>query len=294
MNNNVEVYELVAQASMGDRSCMEKLLLVTRPRIFAYLYRLTVDYHAAEDILQQVQMEIVQSLWRIQKPNLFWPWVYKTAWGMAQHHFRELKKKPSVSLSEFQDDTLLPKETNPEELGIDPTRKIEYQELLEAIVKSIGKLRLKHRNILTMRCYENMSFAEIADFLECSESSARVSFFRIRRKLRNQLRGRGFKAGLLLAGLSLFGTATARAATKATLSATSKGVTTVSSYTMQIGFWANLIGNLTTEVGFLCSAIVTTILTWITWLHIGTLIVVFAIAFPFILIGFLAFLYSEQ
>lgn len=294
MNNDIEIHELVAQASMGDRPCMEKLLLLTRPRLFAYLYRLTMDYHAAEDLLQQVQMEIVQSLWRLKKPGLFWPWIYKFAWGKAQHHFRDRKKKKTVSLSEFQDDTLLPVEADPEDLGISPNRRVEYQELLEATIKAIGKLKLKHRTILTMRCYEEMSFAEIADFLECSESSARVSFFRIRRKLRSQLRRRGFRAGLLLAGLSLFGTATARAAAKATLSASSKSVTTVGAYSLHIGFWANLIGTLTTEIGILLSTLATMVVGWISLLHMGTMLVVFALIFPFVLIGILVVLYSEQ
>ena len=293
--NNVDIYELVSQAAMGDRNAMEKLLVATRPRIFAYLYRLTMDYHTAEDLLQQVQMETVKSLWRLQKPNQFWPWIYKYAWGKAQHHFRDRKKRKTVSLSDFNDENLLPVQIRPEELGIDPSRHVEYQELLEAIASAVSKLRLKYRNILTMRCYEQMSFTEIADFLECSESNARVAFFRIRRKLKNHLRNRGFKASFLLAALTLFGTATYRSAVKATaITASASENVIVSVSSMQIGFWGNLLGALTTKIGIFCSGVVTVFMTWITWVHMGTILLVFIIVFPFILLGLLSYLYSMK
>ena len=71
MNSNSETLQLVRQASTGNEKSMEKLLEVTRPRLFGYLMRLTMDYHLSEDLLQEVQVVIVTSLWRLHKTSLF-------------------------------------------------------------------------------------------------------------------------------------------------------------------------------------------------------------------------------
>ena len=55
MEKTVKMSQLVRMASQGDKKCMEKLVEVSRPVLFSYLYRLTMDYHLTEDLLQQVQ-----------------------------------------------------------------------------------------------------------------------------------------------------------------------------------------------------------------------------------------------
>ena len=94
--------QLVREAGQGDKESMERLIKETHSKLFAYLYRLTMDYHLAEDMLQQVQTEIVMSLWRLQKPDRFWPWIYKHAWGMVQQHFRETQRRREVSMTNLE------------------------------------------------------------------------------------------------------------------------------------------------------------------------------------------------
>lgn len=292
VKSDVDTLKLVAQAAIGNRECMEQLLTRTRPKIFAYLYRLTTDYHISEDLPQQVQMEIVKSLWRLEKTKNFWPWILRYVWEKAHHHFRKRKKSKTISLSQFPDDIFqhpLPHEDQP---GLRALSESDRRELLKAVFEGIKKLKMKQRCVVTMRCFEERSFQEIGEFLECSETNARVMFFRARRKIKIRLRSKGFKTGMLLAGLSLLGTATARAAT---ISKTASApVTCVSTSSMKIGFMASFIGGLTTEIGFFFSSICTAILTWITWIHLGMIVVILFLCAPFLVIGFLYYLYSEQ
>ena len=137
--NDVETLDLVSHASMGDRKSLEELLVRTRPRLFAYLYRMTMDSHQAEDLLQQVQMEIVKSLWRLQKPALFWPWILKYAWGTAQHHFREKKREKTIPLSDLSADSL----KDPHAPADEDLSESERTELLQVIFGAMKKLKLK-------------------------------------------------------------------------------------------------------------------------------------------------------
>ena len=70
------------------------------------------------------------------------------------------------------------------------------EELKRIVVSAMGELKPKYRQILTMRCYEEMEYSEIAELMGCSEFSARVLFFRAKNKLHKVLKKKGFNTDL--------------------------------------------------------------------------------------------------
>ncbi len=104
-------------------------------------------------------------------------------------------------------------------------------------------MRLRYRNVLTLRCYEQLSYAEIAKLMDCSELQSRVLFFRAKHSLKKRLSKRGFGKQFFLVSLGLFGLITAPSAEAATFSVT------VLAATVQVGFLASLIGAATTILG---------------------------------------------
>lgn len=290
MNNNSETLSLVQQAGIGDKACMEKLLEVTRPRLFSYLMRLTMDYNLAEDLLQEVQMELLTSLWRLNKASLFWPWIYKHAWGKVQHHYRDTRKHKAVFLSEmeqdFFDEQFHTMELKAESIAADT----QTEELFETIYGAMKKIGLRQRNILTMRCFEEMSFYEIGEFLECSETNARVLFFRAKHKLKSQLRRKGFRANkMFLPALGLFGTLTSKTASAAGTPA----AVTVSTQSIEAGFGASFIGFLTTKMGVLCSGLASTLVAWFTLTHLIFIVGITLALMPVIIVMLLATSYDN-
>ncbi|KPK43709.1 MAG: hypothetical protein AMJ65_05060 [Phycisphaerae bacterium SG8_4] len=71
------------------------------------------------------------------------------------------------------------------------------------------KLRVRHKAVLVMRCYDGMTHSEIAESLGCSEFSTRMLFLRAKRALQRELSRNGFAKGSLLTALVLFGKMTA-------------------------------------------------------------------------------------
>jgi hypothetical protein len=116
------------------------------------------------------------------------------------------------------------------------------RELSDTIFQAMAKLKLMYRNILILRCFEQMSYAEIADLLGCKELRARVLFFRAKYLLKKQLSQRGFGRELLLTSLGLFGLMTA-----STKAASAAGTVTATS--LDVGFTATLIGAAGTKLG---------------------------------------------
>jgi len=65
-------------------------------------------------------------------------------------------------------------------------------ELKTIVIEAMGQLKPKYRKVLTMRCYEEMEYKDIAEIMGCSELSAKITFFRAKKALQKILKRRGF------------------------------------------------------------------------------------------------------
>ena len=242
MDDELKYLDLVREAQQGRKKSMDSLARLVEPRLFSYIYRLVLNYDLAQDLLQDTLLEMVESLWRLNKASRFWPWLFRTALGKVQHHFREKKYKRRAQMS------ILDRKESLERIARDQgdgLSELVRKELSDAIFAAMRKLNLKYRNVLVLRCFEQLSYAQIGELMECSEHHSRVLFFRAKHSLKGHLAWRGFHGSrLFLTSLGLFSLVTTRA--KAATVATAEGV---SSATMQVGFLAAFIGAMGTRIG---------------------------------------------
>ncbi|UCF17748.1 MAG: hypothetical protein JSW59_09845, partial [Phycisphaerales bacterium] len=85
-----DISELVSRAQKGDRESLGVLSARVRRRVFVYLYRMTLDYHLAEDLVQETVLYMIKSLPRLETTSSLslWAWIYRSAWGIFQHYIR--------------------------------------------------------------------------------------------------------------------------------------------------------------------------------------------------------------
>ncbi len=217
--------DLVRQAQRGDQQSMDRLAEEARRRLIPYVFRLTLNYDLAQDLLQETLLKMVESIKDLERPDRFWPWLFRTAMGQVQHYYRDRARAQEIEFSRasrkrFQD-----------YIGQDHQDGLTWlmrEELTKAVVAAMAELNWTYRNVLTLRCFEQMSYAQIADMMDCKELRVRVLFFRAKRLLHRRLTKRGFDKGLLLTGLGLFGLLTTPAD-----SATAGGAVTAAS--LQVG-----------------------------------------------------------
>ena len=206
MPDTTDYQKLVRRAKLGDQASMDQLAHLAEPRLLAYLYRLTLRHDLAQDLLQETLLEMVESLKRLKRIDRFWPWLFRTALGKAQLHFRDETTHPTQSLSAVDNDKLLAATSGAHD---DALSILMGRELAEGILRAMNSLRIEHRNVLNLRCFEQMTFREIARTMSCSELNARVMFFRAKQALKRRLARSGFGKGLLLVALGFFGRMTA-------------------------------------------------------------------------------------
>ena len=210
--------DLIRKARNGERTAQGSLAALIRPKVYAYVYRMTLDVHTAEDLSQETIISLIQNLQKlsIEDPSCLWAWIYKTALNQIRDYYNRQRMMQNGTMEMKQ--TL---QSRNRDGGTTPggPEHVAHQELLNAVSRAINTLKLQYRNILTLRCFQELSYAEIARTMGNSELAARLLFHRAKRSLVRQLARDGFHKSQLPLALTLFAAATVGPLEKASATA---------------------------------------------------------------------------
>ena len=149
----------------GDNDALTKIIMRHRTKIFTSIYLLIKDKYLAEDIFQDVFINIIDTLkaGRYKEEGKFIQWAMRIAHNMSIDHFRKIKRNPTIITSENKDifDVL-----NFSEVDIE--QKIISQETHEKVRILLDKLTVDQREVIILRHYANLSFKEISELTNCS------------------------------------------------------------------------------------------------------------------------------
>ena len=230
--------ELVKKAQLGDERALNRLAELARERLRGYVFRLTLVHDLTEDILQESMLEMFKFLDKLEKADRFWPWLRRIAANKINHHYARQPHQNQGSMSETQG------------LSTDPGQGIVNlvgQELKQTVLHAMDQLKPRHRQVLVLRCYEEMKYANIAVEMGCSEFGARRLFYRAKKALAKQLARRGLGRESLLVALILFGKITATSEAAA-------AHVSVTAATIKVGAAASLAAMATTKTAMVSLA----------------------------------------
>lgn len=204
--NDKDYIGLVKLAQLGDRDSLDCLSQLVRGRLYAYVYRIMMHEHSANDIVQESMLEMFKNLEKLKSAEKFWPWLRGIAFNRIRRHRTNEWGHKTVSISGTEDGDLAKKSLSESEAGM---ADLMTKELKQTVMDTMQQLKPQYRMVLTMRCYEQMHYDQIAKLMGRSELSTRVLFCRAKKTLRKQLSRKGFGRGALLTALILFGKMTA-------------------------------------------------------------------------------------
>lgn len=242
MEMQANYIELVERARRGDRQSLNQLASMARERLSVYVYRLTLKEDLTQEIVQESLLEMCRVLGKLKQTDRFWSWLYGIATNKLHRHYRTEKTLKKAAASEERRRGPLRERQG----GLE---NLVSQELREIVSKAMQKLRTRHKAVLVMRCYDCMSYAEIADSMGCSEFSTRMLFVRAKKALQKELSRNGFGKGSLLAALVVFGKMTAPSEAAA-------AQLTVPAAVTEVGILAGLAGMATTKTAIVTATAV--------------------------------------
>jgi RNA polymerase sigma-70 factor (ECF subfamily) len=140
----------------------------------------------AQDLAQESFLQLHRTVWGTLPPNEARFWLYRVARNFALNEFR--RGQTHQRLFDRVVEAMRPKTRNPEQ-------EYETQEREELVHSMLKGLPEDQRTALLLREQEQLSYREIAEVLEVSESKVKTDIFRARTALRERWANRVRAAG---------------------------------------------------------------------------------------------------
>ncbi len=192
----------VGQACHGSEESVNWLTREAEGKVRAYIYRVTLDNDLSDDLTQETLLQMIKSIRNLNEEENFWPWLYRIAQSKVQEHYRDKKRESVASEELFYKDFISRQGDIYQDESV---RELIQKDLLKKVMVAMKELKQKQRAVLSLRCFDNLSYAEIANTFNCNEVTARILFYRARKALRRKLSNKGISRNMMIMSLGLFG-----------------------------------------------------------------------------------------
>lgn len=166
--------DLINQAK-SDPAAFAALYRQFRDPVFYYIYARVGNRKDAEDLVEQVFLNVLEDLNGYRDEGHFTAWLFTIARSRAADYYRRHKTVASLELSYSISDPLQ-----------DPVEQIIESENLKSLGMLLGLLEEEERELLRLRFSARLSFKDIAYLLKRKESAIKMSYYRLIERLQGQ------------------------------------------------------------------------------------------------------------
>lgn len=141
--------------------------------LWSYIYRLTGDSAAADDLLQKTFFNFLRANPTLASEEHMRRWLFKAATNLALDYFREQKRERS------------------REVDVPPAAPEGREVLRHDMMKIFGELKPRERALLWLAHVEEADHEDIGNALGVKAKSVKVLLFRARKRLGEMLTRKG-------------------------------------------------------------------------------------------------------
>ncbi len=172
----------------GDELAFNTLLEKFQGPIYNFVFRQVGREEDAEDIAQNVFVQLYRSAPRYQPTARFTTWLFTIARNLCLNEFRRRQRHPLLSLgATFSDDPEAEPTQFADPKARSPSLEISEKELRERLLAAIQKLPENQRTAIMLCRYEGLAYEEIAQVLGASVGATKSLLHRARETLKNEL-----------------------------------------------------------------------------------------------------------
>jgi len=173
------------QLQAGDEPAYRELFARWQRPILSFVYRLTGDAAAADDLAQEVFVRVFRNIGEYrQRPGhaAFSTWLFQIARNTALDHLRHRARHPVESLEIMNESGQAVPSGQPT-----PVAAAVSTEIGAAIAAAVAALPEEQRTALILAEYHDLPVAEIATVMGSSVKAVESRLYRARQTLRQQL-----------------------------------------------------------------------------------------------------------
>lgn len=158
---------------------MEEIYKEYSKYVFNYLLSFTDNPEIAEELMQETFYSAIKNLKSFQNNSSLKTWLYKIAKNKLIDYYKKTKKIKKINIDEISEEALL--------INSFESDYINRDELI-AVYKKIHLLDEKSKEVILLRIQGEFSFREIGNIMEKTEEWARITFYRAKIKLKEDLK----------------------------------------------------------------------------------------------------------
>ena len=167
---------MALRCQAGEPGAFEDLIAVMERPLLYYAMTLTGNADSAPDVLQEVWIKSFRSIRKLRDPGSLRSWLYSITHGIAVDRIRKnysREQAEAVHLEDFEE-------------AEEPSFANEDA---AAIHQALSEIGLKHREVLVLHFLEDLSIAEIAEVVGCSEGTVKSRMHYAKRAMKEVLSG---------------------------------------------------------------------------------------------------------
>lgn len=178
--------DVIAAVLKGDKELYGEIVKRYQGRLVNFLYRLLYDHAEAHDLAQEVFFKTFQALDRYDPQYKFSTWLFRVGQNAAIDRLRKRRLKlVSLDRPSRRGESDSTWEFPTPERG--PYGDLRNRERGDAIVDAIKGLPWEYRELIVMRHYGELSYAEIAEIKQLPLGTVKNKLFRARQMLKETL-----------------------------------------------------------------------------------------------------------
>ncbi|MEJ2613841.1 MAG: RNA polymerase sigma factor [Ignavibacteriaceae bacterium] len=183
----MSVENLIENLKKGDIKSFRILVDEHQKKVLNTCYRFLNNKEDAEDLTQEVFIEVYKSISSFRGESEISTWIYRIAVTKSLDFIRKKKRKKRYAVLKrvFSDDTLT--DTVPDERNLNPGLKTEENDRIRLLNKALESLPQNQRAAFTLSRYDEMSYKEIAEIMNTTISSVESLIHRAKNNLKKRL-----------------------------------------------------------------------------------------------------------
>jgi RNA polymerase sigma-70 factor (ECF subfamily) len=173
-------FALAQKSAAGDTAAFEELYRRHFRRVYALCLRMTSDPVLAEDLTQDVFIQLFNKIGSFRGDSAFTTWLHRMTVNQVLMYFRKRSTKSELTSGDDETPDQIVKGTeNPNAMPVVDRIALE---------KAIGQLPPGYRSVFILHDVEGYEHEEIARMLGVAEGTSKSQLHKARLKLRNYLR----------------------------------------------------------------------------------------------------------
>ena len=180
---------LMLRAKRGDRAAFAELVEKYKQPVMNFVFRSLRDEIEAEDLAQNVFLQVYKSRARYKQTAKFSTWLFTIARNLCLNEIRRRSRHPAESIEEAHaEHEDLPRQQYEDKSQIAPPEKLLHGELAQKIEEALAGLPENQRTAILLCRQDELSYEEIAEILDCSLSATKSLIHRGRETLKEKLK----------------------------------------------------------------------------------------------------------